>query len=386
MTQRFRAKLVNEPFGDPVLYVDLLFERRALLFDLGALEPLETRKLLRVSDVFVTHGHMDHFMGFDRLLRACLHQDKEIHLYGPAPFISQLQHRLSGYTWNLLPEYATDLVLVATELGGDGRARTARFHGRTGFSRVAEDVVHVPRGVLLDEGTFRVSTAILDHKIPCLGFALEEKAHVNIRKTALEEMGLPVGPWLMDLKRALARGASDDLPLRVWWREGSVVRDLHLPLGTLRDRLVSISPGQKIAYVVDAAHHPANARAIVELGRGADLFFIEAAFLEADAQVAAERSHLTARQAGRLAREAGAKQMIPIHFSPRYVGRAEWLRREAQDAFLSELGGAPGARSTFTSGHAIRKLLGQPDRLRHPEARAGEHPSHRGTHSDPVAG
>ena len=353
MTQRFRAKLVNEPFGDPVLYVDLLFERRALLFDLGALEPLGTRKLLRVSDVFVTHGHMDHFIGFDRLLRACLHRDKEIHLYGPAPFIEQLQHRLSGYTWNLLPEYTTDLILVATEVGGDGRARTARFHSRTGFSRVADEVVHVPRGILLDEETFRVSTAVLDHKIPCLGFALEEKVHINIRKGALEEMGLPVGPWLMDLKRALAQGASDDFPLRIWWREGSVMRDLYLPLGALRDRLVSISPGQKIAYIVDAAHHAANARAIVDLGRGADLLFIEAAFLEADAQTAAERNHLTAGQAGRIAREAAAKQMIPIHFSPRYAGQEERLRREAQAAFLSEvprgeaLVSAPAAASSL---------------------------------------
>jgi ribonuclease Z len=354
MTQRFRAKLVNEPFGDPVLYVELLFERRALLFDLGALEPLETRKLLRVSHVFVTHGHMDHFMGFDRLLRACLRQDKEIHLYGPVPFIEQLQHRLAGYTWNLLPEYATDLVLVTTELDGDGRARTARFHSRTGFSRTAEDVVHVPRGILLDEESLRVTTAILDHKIPCLGFALEEKVHFNIRKTALEEMGLPVGPWLMDLKRALARGASDDVPLRVWWREGGAVRELHLPLGTLRDRLVSISPGQKIAYIVDAAYHAANARAIVELGRGADLFFIEAAFLEADARTAAERGHLTAGQAGHLAREAGAKQVIPIHISPRYVGQEERVRREAQDAFRSDAPRgeapvpAPAARSAST--------------------------------------
>ncbi len=345
MTQRFRAKLVNEPFGDPALYVDLLFERRALLFDLGALEPLPTRKLLRVSHVFVTHAHMDHFIGFDRLLRACLHQDKEIHLYGPPPFIEQLQHRLSAYTWNLLPEYATDLMIVATELGGDGRGRTATFHGHSAFSREAEDVIDVPRGVLLDEDTFHVSTTVLDHKIPCLAFALEEKAHINVRKGALEEMGLPVGPWLVDLKRALARGAPDDFPLRVWWRDGSTVRDLHLPLGTLRDRLVSTTPGQKIAYVVDAAHHPANARAIIDLVRGADLLFIEAPFLDEDASTAAQRSHLTARQAGRLAREAAAKQMIPIHFSPRYVGQEERLRREAQEAFLSDegTGTPPGA-------------------------------------------
>jgi ribonuclease Z len=71
----------------------------------------------------------------------------------------------------------------------------------------------------------------------------------------------------------------------------------------------------------------------VDLAHDADLLFIEAAFLDADARTAAERGHLTARQAGRLAREASAKQMIPIHFSPRYLGREEELRREAQEAF-----------------------------------------------------
>jgi hypothetical protein len=39
MTERFRARLVNEPFGDPALYVEFAFERRALLFDVGTLEP-----------------------------------------------------------------------------------------------------------------------------------------------------------------------------------------------------------------------------------------------------------------------------------------------------------------------------------------------------------
>jgi ribonuclease Z len=336
MTQRFGVQLVNDPFGDPVLYVDFVFERRALLFDLGSLEPLPTRKLLRVSHVFVTHAHMDHFVGFDRLLRACLHQDKTIHVYGPIPFVEQLHHRLCTYTWNLLPEYATDLVLVATEVGPEGRGRTATFHSRAAFRPEKEEAVGLPRGTLLDEDTFRVNAVVLDHKIPCLGFALEEKAHVNVRKGALEDLGLAAGPWLVDVKRALARGAPDDLPVRVRRREGAAVRDLQLPLGTLRDRLVSITPGQKIAYVVDVAYHQANARAIIDLVRGADRLFIEAAFLEEDSRTAAERGHLTARQAGRLARQAAAKQMIPVHFSPRYVGREEQLRRQAREAFLSD--------------------------------------------------
>jgi ribonuclease Z len=107
-----------------------------------------------------------------------------------------------------------------------------------------------------------------------------------------------------------------------------------VPLGRLRE-LVSVTPGQKIGYVVDAAHHPDNARRIVDLVRGADVLFVEAPFLQHDAEMAARKYHLTARQAGLLAREAGVKRLVPFHFSPRYAGEGERLQEEALEAFSS---------------------------------------------------
>jgi ribonuclease BN (tRNA processing enzyme) len=142
--------LVNDPFSDSALFINFRFGRRALLFELGDVTPLSARELLRVTHAFVYHAHMDHFAGFDRLLRLL---------------------------------------------------------------------------------------------------------------------------------------------------------------------------------------HESNIARITELARGADQLFIETAFLDEDAELAVERRHLTAAQAGSLARSASVSRLVPFHFSPRYIRRQDQLRREVEAAW-----------------------------------------------------
>lgn len=330
----FHPDLVNGSTGDPALFVDFLFERRALLFDLGDIRALPPRKLMRISHVFVSHAHMDHFIGFDWLLRILLGREKDLHLFGPPGFLAQVEHKLCAYTWNLVQNYASGFTLRVTELDGHEAGRRARFRCQEKFRREDEGSVACPGNILLREPALQVRCTLLDHGgIPCLAYALQEQAHVNVWKNRLQDMGLPPGAWLRDLKQAVLRNEGGGWQMGVAWQEDGVRQERQLSLAELRHAL-HVVPGQKIVYVTDVAWHEDNMRHIVELARDADLLYIEAAFMERDAEHGRRKFHLTARQSGEIARAANAGCVIPLHFSPRYTGedRAQ-LRGEVAAAF-----------------------------------------------------
>jgi ribonuclease Z len=330
----FQPHLVNGPFDDPALFVDVLFERRALLFDLGDIAALSPRKILRTSHVFVTHTHMDHFVGFDRLLRLCLGRARPLTLFGPAGFIEHVGHRLASYTWNLVENYGVDLVITVCEVSADGsHASRATFNSCERFQRRDQDAAELQDGLLLDEPALQVRCAVLDHGVPCLGFALQEAMHVNVWPNRLAELGLVPGAWLKDAKRAIIADAPGDTPITARWREGEELREKRLALGTLRQAAVQCVPGQKIAYVSDVAYHTDNLQRIDHLVAGADLLFIEATFRECDVGEARRKHHLTARQAGSIARDSAAREIVPFHFSPRYTDCESDLVSEARAAF-----------------------------------------------------
>jgi ribonuclease Z len=323
--------LVNGRTGDPALFIETLFESRAILCDLGDIAGLSSRKICRLELVLVSHAHIDHFIGFDRLLRVLVGREKTLRLYGPAGFVDHVRHKLLAYRWNLAAEFSQDLVFMVTEIDGALASRSARLSLKQGFATEEMGGERLADGVIYREPTFRISTAVLDHRTPCLAFAIEEAAHVNVWKNRLTELGLPVGPWLRPLKQAVIEGKPDNTPIAIEGPHGAAGART-VPLGAARPA-VTVTPGQKIGYVTDVADTPANREAIVRLVRDADLLFIEAPFAAADAEIAAERAHLTTAAAGAIARAAGVRRVEPFHFSPRYAGEEERLRREVMEAF-----------------------------------------------------
>ena len=329
MRPLFHPCLVNGRYGDPTVYVETLFEKRSLLFDVGEIASLSPRRIRRIDQVFVSHAHIDHFVGFDHLLRLLVGHEKSVQLFGPPGFAERVFHKLQAYRWNLVESYPTDLVFVVSELETTNSISTTWFRLRKAFAAEPSVSRKTIAGVLCDEPTHRISAAILEHGTPCLAFALQEAAHVNVWKNRLIERGLPVGPWLLSLKKAVVERRADDHLIEI---DHAANSDRLVPLASLRD-LLTVTAGQKIAYVTDVADTPANRAAIVALIQNADILFIEAAFAGADTALARERAHLTTTAAGEIAREANVRRVEPFHFSPRYAGEQERMQAEVTAAF-----------------------------------------------------
>jgi ribonuclease Z len=184
-----------------------------------------------------------------------------------------------------------------------------------------------------NETTFRVRGRFVDHDIPCVAYVLEEKARVIVAKDRLAALGVSTGAWLRELKHAVLTGAPDETPIQVQWRDRHGEHAMTRQVGELRHLILDIVPGRRIGYVTDLRYTEANVETLSELMHDVDLLFIESVFLDEDKTHGLRKNHLTARQAGLIARRIGARAVVPFHFSPRYEGRSAELIAEVQAAW-----------------------------------------------------
>jgi len=320
MKPTFIHTLVNSPFEDPSLFVRIMREKRALLFDVGNIARLSPGDMQKITDVFVSHTHIDHFIGFDTLLRALLRRETPLRVYGPSNMADCIEGRLKGYTWNLIKEYPLKISVFSVVRD---KIINSGFQAENYFQRT-EDGMSDFAGIILKESLFTVKAVQLNHQIPCLAFSLEEEFHININKATLSEMGLPVGPWLSELKKAIRERLPGETEFTLSGRKYTLNE-----LG----KVATITKGQKISYVTDVSITDENIEKVIGFVRGSDTLYCEAYFMDKDSDRALKRFHLTSRITGRIAREAGVKDLVVMHFSPKYRDQAESPADEAMREF-----------------------------------------------------
>ncbi|HEX9627974.1 MAG TPA: MBL fold metallo-hydrolase [Acidiferrobacterales bacterium] len=300
------AMLVNGVFGDPLLHLRLKHWRRSLLVDLGEAGRLPARIAHQVSDVLVSHAHVDHIAGFLWLLRSRIGVEAVCRLYGPPGLAGNIQGLLNGVHWDRIGERGPRFEVG--ELHGSCLKRFRLQAGHPAAEPAGGDEVR--DGVIIAEPEFRVRAVTLDHGTPVLAFAFETARSFKVRKERLAALQLPAGPWLAALKRALI---GDDPRAAIVLPDGR-----RESAAVLAERLILVSPGEKLAYATDLADTPANRAALAGLAHGAHTLFCEAVFLDADAAQARRTGHLTARACGEIAAAAGVERLVPFHFSRRY--------------------------------------------------------------------
>jgi ribonuclease Z len=316
------VQLVNGSVGDPVLYLDYPGSDNALLFDGGENAGLTMAQLGDLEAVFVTHHHVDHFIGLDRIVRANIDRDKVLHLFGPANTIRKVYDRITAYEYPFFP--FQKIVVRVTELL-PGRRRTAVLECTKRFPEPVVEEADWAGPVCYENADLRVEAAHADHTVPCLAFALAEKSGFHPDPRKLSAGLLKPGGWVQEVLRLLRDGADPQTRLDI---DGG-----GFTLAALAGNYFTESAGARVAYVTDTFWSDAVRPNLVRLAKGAWRLYCDSFYAAAEAKRAAQYKHLIAPQAGELARLAKVEQLVLIHFATRYAGKYQQLIDEAAAVF-----------------------------------------------------
>ncbi|MDD3619126.1 MAG: hypothetical protein PHX57_07030 [Desulfobulbaceae bacterium] len=311
--------LVNGVFGDPLLHLRLHNRKRSILFDLGEGARLPARLAHQVTDVFISHAHIDHICGFLWLLRARIGIPRPCRMFGPPGLSDRISGLLNGIHWDRIGEEGPRFAVG--ELHGDRLLIYGVRAGREHKKLLGEQ--QTGQGLLPGDSDCMVRAVTLVHgTIPVLAYSLEQGPQYNVCRESLTRLNLEPGPWLGELKKEIG-SANRNAPIRL--PDGA-----SATAGELADELLLVTPAQKLVYATDLSDTPANRRKLTELARDAHTFFCEAAFTEADRRYAQLSGHLTASACGEIAQAARAEQLVPFHFSRRYERGPKQLYEEVR--------------------------------------------------------
>lgn len=236
----------------------------------------------QLTRILLTHGHLDHILGLGGLMSTFMRWEtiEELEIFGGKTTLDRVR-----------------VLINEVVLRGQKPPMTLHFR-------------EIGPGLVFEAENFTVKAFPVTHRGPdCLGYLFEEKARRPFLNERATELGVPFGPE----RRLLVEGNSITLA------DGRLI--------TPEDVLGPLQRGTKLMVVGDTG----RTDDLFDVAREADALVIESTYLDEEADMARQFSHLTAKNAAELAKRAGVKQLILTHISRRY--REKDVLAEAQSVF-----------------------------------------------------
>lgn len=240
----------------------------------------------KISAVFITHLHGDHCFGLIGLISTfgMLGRISPLHVYAPKDFFPILRQQLDTFCCGL--DY--DVV----------------FH----------EVDTEKNEIIYEDKSLTVTSIPLNHRIACCGYLFREKSTLpHIRRDMIDFYKIP------ECQRNNIKNGADWIT-----PDGDVIPNSYLT--------TPADPVRSYAYCSDTKYIPT----LYKMVKGVDLLYHEATYCSENENRANLYYHSTAKQAAKVALDAGVKKLIVGHFSARYDDENVILK-EAQTIFPNTL-------------------------------------------------
>lgn len=303
-------------FDDPLLLVRVRPTGRALLFDCGKLHHLAKRVFTSIEAIFISHAHMDHFMGMDTVIRHSHTSSRTVEIYGPPGLAGRMANKFGCYDWNLADTFWGNFRVG--EVSG-GLIASTLFRGPEGF-------VGYPDGVrsgteIFSNRFLSVEAVTCEHRIAVLAYRVTEGESFVLDDDLVAEAGVVKGAWLKDLERLFHDGALAGSPIVYLRSIDGQVEEWHEPdAAALYHRIKKREAPATIGYMTDVGFSEANLDQVVGLLSGVSLLVCECAFLAAQEEKARLSRHLCTRDLNHVLDRLRPRYVLPMHFSKSYQG------------------------------------------------------------------